>query len=199
MLKKSKNSPPHAIIKEAFYFAAEKHDGQYRKGGHVPYFAHPALVALKVAQYLSDDSVIAAAVLHDVIEECNVNLTELKKRFGRKVSRIVDEVTVKVLGDKDSNTWKKKKQEYLIKIKGISRNSLFVIAADKIINMEAYFNFISIHPNNLKRASKLFGGSPTDYLWYYGEVLNVIKGRLRGNPISKEYEETLKRYQNKFS
>ena len=80
------------IIEKAYTFAQEKHAGQKRKSGE-PFIEHP----LKTAQYLAelklDADSIAAALLHDVMEDCNVSNTELDEKFGPDITRLVDGVT----------------------------------------------------------------------------------------------------------
>jgi len=80
-------------IKKALYFACEKHDGQYRKGGRIPYIAHPVLVVFGVQKYTSDEDVIATALLHDVLEDCpDVSIDILQKEFGDRITNLVKEM-----------------------------------------------------------------------------------------------------------
>ena len=119
-------------IKKALYFATEKHDGQYRKGsGRVPYIAHPVQVAFIVSTYTKDAEVIAAAFLHDVIEDCpNVSVNLLRKEFGNKIAQLVDEVSL--VANKKFATWKERKEIYLKKIKDASKEALIIVAVDKV-------------------------------------------------------------------
>lgn len=81
------------LVKGSFYYSATKHDGQYRKGTETPFFVHPALVAFGVSEYTRDENTIAAAVLHDVLEDCEVSSSELADASNKDVSRIVEEIT----------------------------------------------------------------------------------------------------------
>ncbi len=182
------------LIKKAVYFAAEKHDGQYRKGSRVPYFAHPVLVAFGVLEYSKDQHVIAAAILHDILENCpQVTLGELKKIFGNKVARIVEEVSLSVNKAKKKKGWKNKKELYLNKIKNASKEALLVVAIDKISNMRAYFESAMARGKN--DLTKLFGGTLEDYFWYYGKISAVLESKLGNHSIVKEYKKTLLYYQ----
>ena len=106
----------HSSIKRALYFAAQKHDGQYRKGGRVPYIVHPVLVALSLSEYTDDERIITAALLHDVLEDCpDVSLTHLQEEFGQHIAQLVDEVSL--VKEEEYATWKEKKMAYLEKIK----------------------------------------------------------------------------------
>jgi guanosine-3',5'-bis(diphosphate) 3'-pyrophosphohydrolase len=80
------------LIERAFEFAAEKHDGQVRKTGE-PYIIHPLDAALTVASLKLDANTVAAALLHDVEEDCGVTPQELTDRFNPEVARLVDGAT----------------------------------------------------------------------------------------------------------
>lgn len=80
------------IIREAFEFAAKHHEGQLRKTGD-PYITHPLAVAELVANLELDHLAIAAALLHDVQEDCGVKNDELADRFGPRVARLVEALT----------------------------------------------------------------------------------------------------------
>ena len=80
------------LLQDAFEFAAEKHEGQKRLSGD-PYIEHPLQTSLFLADLRQDAATLAAALLHDVIEDCNVPREELERRFGPDVARLVDGVT----------------------------------------------------------------------------------------------------------
>jgi len=80
------------LIKRAYEFAYEKHDGQMRKSGE-PYITHPIAVAATIAEMRLDASSICAALLHDVVEDCNVSEAEMTQRFGPEIGFLVDGVT----------------------------------------------------------------------------------------------------------
>jgi len=80
------------IIRDAFEFAARHHEGQFRKTGD-PYITHPVAVAELVANLELDHLAIAAALLHDVQEDCGVRNEEIAERFGPRVAKLVDALT----------------------------------------------------------------------------------------------------------
>ena len=86
-------SPERArLIEEAYTFAAACHTGQLRESGD-PYMVHPVDAALTVAGLNLDGAAIAAALLHDVVEDCDVTGEDIARRFGEDVARLVDGVT----------------------------------------------------------------------------------------------------------
>ena len=80
------------IIVEAYRFAEKAHDGQVRLSGE-PFVQHPLQTALFLADLQLDPNALAAALLHDVIEDCHVSLEELEAKFGPEVTALVDGVT----------------------------------------------------------------------------------------------------------
>jgi GTP pyrophosphokinase len=86
------DSPQPDIIRQAFLFAYQLHQGQYRKSGE-PYINHPIAVAGLLRYLGSDDAMIAAGFLHDVIEDTDVTPEELEQHFGEEVRNLVEGVT----------------------------------------------------------------------------------------------------------
>jgi guanosine-3',5'-bis(diphosphate) 3'-pyrophosphohydrolase len=77
------------LIEEAYRFAEESHRGQVRKSGD-PFITHPLDTAMTVAELQLDAAAVAAALVHDVQEDCGIPNSELAKRFGKEVARLVD-------------------------------------------------------------------------------------------------------------
>ena len=86
--------PPEkiAIVEDAYNFAVKAHQGQVRKSGE-PYLEHPLQTALILAELQLDASTLAAALLHDVPENCGIPISELEARFGPEVAKLVDGTT----------------------------------------------------------------------------------------------------------
>ena len=81
-----------ALIKAAYEFASRAHQGQTRKTGE-PFLEHPVNTAMFLAEFHLDAETIAAALLHDVLEDCGVSLDEIEANFGLEVMKLVDGVT----------------------------------------------------------------------------------------------------------
>ena len=80
------------LIGQAYEYADECHQGQLRKSGD-PYIDHPVETALFLADLHLDTHTIIAALLHDVVEDCDVTLEEVEARFGPETAKLVDGVT----------------------------------------------------------------------------------------------------------
>jgi guanosine-3',5'-bis(diphosphate) 3'-pyrophosphohydrolase len=80
------------LIRRAFEFAAKAHEGQQRRSGE-EFINHPFGVAKICAELRLDEQTIAAALLHDVVEDTGVSLVELREEFGEEIARLVEGVT----------------------------------------------------------------------------------------------------------
>lgn len=77
------------MVREAAAFAAEAHKGAVRKGSNIPYMTHPAETAVIVSMMSDDEEVIAAALLHDVIEDAGITEEVIREKFGSRVAELV--------------------------------------------------------------------------------------------------------------
>src|SRR6187455_2297561 len=84
--------PDIALVERAFQFSDSAHRGQFRKSGE-PYITHPLAVASILSQWRLDAQGLAAALLHDVMEDTTVTKTELETTFGKPVADMVDGVS----------------------------------------------------------------------------------------------------------
>jgi guanosine-3',5'-bis(diphosphate) 3'-pyrophosphohydrolase len=94
MEKAKQYLPPDkmALIQDAYDFSAKAHEGQLRLSGE-PYIEHPLQIALTLAELQLDAGSLAAALLHDVPENCGVSIIDIETRFGPEVAKLVDGVT----------------------------------------------------------------------------------------------------------
>lgn len=88
----SKKSERVYNVEKAFLLAQELHAGQFRHSGD-PYILHPVIVATILEKLDFDTNVISAALLHDVVEDCNYTVEQIKTEFNSTISEIVDAVT----------------------------------------------------------------------------------------------------------
>ena len=80
------------LLEEAYRYAAEKHTGQVRLSGE-PFLEHPLQTAIILAELQMDASTLAAALLHDILEDTDVPIEEIEAKFGAEVAKLVDGVT----------------------------------------------------------------------------------------------------------
>lgn len=121
------------LVLHAAAFAAEKHRQQRRKGAHaLPYINHPLAVAQVLIREggIQDAIVLAAALLHDTIEDTDTTRVELETQFGPEVAAIVAEVT-----DNKSLPKPERKRLQIEKASKVSQGAQLVKLADKICNL----------------------------------------------------------------
>ena len=86
------NADSLELIEKAYKFAEFQHAGQFRKSGE-PYIKHIIEVAYTLAELQTGPITIAAGMLHDVIEDCNVSFETLENEFSREIATLVEAVT----------------------------------------------------------------------------------------------------------
>ena len=123
----------HTLILKAAHFAAEKHRDQRRKDKNAsPYIIHPISVALAITQIggVDDPETLAAALLHDTLEDTDTKPEELEAEFGKKVYEYVLEVT------DDKNLLKDERKEKQIEYaETLSKGAVLIKLGDKISNV----------------------------------------------------------------
>jgi guanosine-3',5'-bis(diphosphate) 3'-pyrophosphohydrolase len=120
------------LVREALEVAQAAHAGQIRNGsGGMPYIQHPITVAATLEEPGFGDEVIAAALLHDVVEDSDVTLDEIRERFGDAVAGLVGAMT----DDESIEDYRERKAEHRERIGAAGRDALAIYAADKLTNV----------------------------------------------------------------
>lgn len=122
------------LVMRATKYAAEQHRGQSRKDAdNTPYINHPLALASLLADYagVTDTNVIAAALLHDTVEDTNSTIDDIEELFGSKICSIVREVT-----DDKSLSAPERKRLQIEHAAKISHEAKLVKLADKISNLQ---------------------------------------------------------------
>ena len=122
-------------IMQAYTLANDAHKGQVRSSGD-PYISHPISVASILVDYCMDTDTIVSALLHDVVEDTDISLEEIRKKFGDDVALMVDGVTK--IGQVPLNTKEEQQAENIRKILMAMSKDIRVIIiklADRLHNM----------------------------------------------------------------
>ncbi len=129
---------PDRVLDRAIEYAVIKHSGMNRKGTNVPYIVHPMEAAAIVSALTDDEEVIAAAVLHDVLEDTDASYEELVQLFGRRIASLVaDESEDKREGRAPEETWTERKTEALRHLQGACPEAKMIALGDKLANIRA--------------------------------------------------------------
>jgi (p)ppGpp synthase/HD superfamily hydrolase len=169
------------LIQRALAFAARKHT-KPRKGTDIPYIIHPAYVAIILAHHGFEAPVLAAAILHDVLEDTETTVQELGQQFGETVSRLVREVSEPNFGLPKSETWERRKKAKLDQLRVASPEALAICAADRLHNVSNTVDDIDLHgPEVWER----FRRGPEKHLKYERSVLEILRQRFP-HPLTEE-------------
>jgi (p)ppGpp synthase/HD superfamily hydrolase len=120
------------LIARALAKATEAHAGQIRNGsGGLPYIEHPRMVAATLATRGYDDTTLAAALLHDVVEDSDTTVEDLRAEFGDTVADLVAALS----DDESIESYRERKDEHRGRVAAVDGDALAIYAADKLTNM----------------------------------------------------------------
>ena len=163
------------LVSQAIVFATKAHDGMKRKKSENPYILHPLEAAVIVSTMTDDQNLIAAAVLHDVVEDTDISIEEIEKHFGKRVRELVSSETEDKRADlPPSETWRIRKEETLAVLeKSENTDILIVWLGDKLANMRSIYrewkkegNAIWQHFNQK---------NVEEQAWYYKSILKFTE------------------------
>jgi (p)ppGpp synthase/HD superfamily hydrolase len=120
------------LVRAALEMAREAHAGQIRNAsGGLPYIEHPIAVAEELHEQLSSDEVLAAALLHDVVEDSDLEIEDVREHFGERVAEIVDALT----DNASVEPYGERKREHRDRVEAAGDDALAIYAADKLTNV----------------------------------------------------------------
>ena len=180
------------LVSEAIAFAVKAHDGMRRKKSDAPYILHPMEAAVIVGTMTDDQNLIAAAALHDVVEDADININEIEERFGKRVRELVESETEdKRVNLPPGDTWRIRKEESLAVLKNTDDiGVLMVWLGDKLANMRSFYRDWKVDGDNLwKRFNQK---DPKEHAWYYYSILDLTS-RLSHTSAWIEYKTITER------
>jgi (p)ppGpp synthase/HD superfamily hydrolase len=122
------------LVRGALETAQEAHAGQIRNGsGGMPYIDHPIAVAELLCEHGFADEVLAAALLHDVVEESDAGVEEIRARFGEPVGGLVGALT----DEEKIQPYARRKDAHRAQVEEAGPDALAIYAADKLANIRA--------------------------------------------------------------
>jgi len=120
------------LVREALEQARSDHEGQVRNGsGGRPYIEHPMRVAALLDERGYGDEVLAAALLHDVVEDSDTSLDELRDKFGGEVAGLVGAMT----DDESIDDYRERKAEHRERLSAAPTEAMAIYGADKLTNV----------------------------------------------------------------
>ena len=161
------------ITRDALEFAAARHTGQRRPGDHAPFILHPLEVAHLLSGRGYPDEVVAAAVLHDVIEDAGVDPDELVDRFGARVAELVSAVS----DPSSDGSYRERKARLREAMATADPEAAAIYAADKVAKLR-----------ELRIVIATTGGGEPDpeKLEHYWASLGLLEQRADGDPFVRQ-------------
>lgn len=175
------------ILDRAIIFAVKAHEGQLRKDG-TPFILHPLEDAVIVNTMTNDKEILAAAVLHDTVEDTAVTPEEIKENFGERVYELVmHETENKRPAIPPEETWRIRKEESLASLAQSNNPAVKMLwLGDKLSNMRAF------HRQYIEKGDVIFNRfnniDPKAHAWYYETILKLLQS-LSARDAYQEYSK----------
>lgn len=164
-----------SLLDRAIIFAVKAHQGVERKGKGFPYVVHPMEAVCIVATMTNDQELLAAAALHDVIEDTDTTADDLKKEFGERVAMLVEAESDDKTGGSKAETWHQRKQDTLDRLRNADLDIKIVALGDKLSNMRAIAHDYAVLGDELW--NRFTVKDPAEHAWRYhalAEALNDL-------------------------
>ncbi len=168
------------LTEKATVLALRAHDGQMRKDAPTPYIAHPVRVAILLARYGFPDTVIAAGLVHDVVEDTSVSMEDVRRELGERVAALVAPVT-----HDDTLSWDEKKKAYIESVRTAPEGAKAVATADKIANAES---LLAAHEREGSAVWCHFNAGKEKKLWFEEAMLAMLQESWQ-HPLVDAYAE----------
>lgn len=154
------------FLDKAIEFAVKAHANSERRGKGFPYVIHPLEAMSIVASMTPDQELLAAAALHDTVEDTGVTVDDLRREFGDRVARLVEaESDVFVEGLSDEASWHDRKKAAIDRLAAAPFEAKMVAMGDKLSNMRAIWRDYQEKGDELW---KIFHAKDkSDHEWHY--------------------------------
>lgn len=162
------------ILDRAIIFAVKAHSGTERRGKGYPYIVHP-MEAVEIVSTMTDDQeLLAAAALHDTVEDTGVTVDQIREEFGDRIASLVaDESDEMPLGISEENSWHSRKKAAIDRLSKASRDAKVVALGDKLSNMRAIARDYTVQGDALW--SIFHAKDPKDHEWHYRGLAAALK------------------------
>ena len=178
------------LLDRAIIFAVKAHAGTERRGKGYPYIVHPLEAVEIVSTMTADQELLAAAALHDTVEDTEVTVEQLREEFGDRVADLVVSETDQIPGQagSDEETWHARKQAAIDRLSNASREAKMVALGDKLSNMRAIARDYAVMGDALWNI--FHAKDPKDHEWHYRGLAGALR-ELEGTPAYKEFENLI--------
>lgn len=180
------------LISRAIAFATRAHDGMRRKSSPIPYIVHPLEAAVIVASMTEDQEVIAAALLHDTVEDAGVAPEAIEAEFGPRVRELVlSETEAKRPELPPEQTWLLRKKEALADLAVTEDLAVkMVYLGDKLSNLRSIDRELQVQGEAMWQC--FHQKDPQMHRWYYSAIAEATR-ELQDTQAWQEYDRLVRK------
>ena len=154
------------LLDRAIVFAVKAHAGTERRGKGFPYIVHPLEAVEIVATITPDQELLAAAALHDVVEDTDFTADDIRREFGDRIANlVVAESDVFMDGVSEEDSWHARKQAAIDRLAKAPHDAKIVAMGDKLSNMRAIARDYAVKGDALWQI--FHAKDPKDHEWHY--------------------------------
>lgn len=180
-----------SVLDKAIVFAVKAHAGTERRGKGFPYIVHPLEAVEIVATMTTDQELLAAAALHDTVEDTSVTLDDIRREFGDRVAKLVEEESdVFMEGVSEADSWHERKQAAIDRLSHASRDAKMVALGDKLSNARI------IYRDFVQKGDKLWSifhvTDVKEHEWHYRGLASSLK-ELEGTFAYTEFTDLVEK------
>jgi myo-inositol-1(or 4)-monophosphatase len=177
------------LLDRAIIFAVRAHAGTERRGKGFPYIVHPMEAVEIVATMTPDQELLAAAALHDTVEDTDVTVDQLRAEFGGRIADLVAaESDAFVEGVSDEDSWHARKQAAIDRLAKAPHDAKMVALGDKLSNMRAIARDYAVQGDALWNL--FHAKDPKDHEWHYRGLADSLR-ELQDTFAFREFESLI--------
>jgi len=203
LLSNASTSQGMELVDKALDYAAMAHKGTMRKASRTPYIVHPVEVTHYVKEILDElkiekpmyYNIMAAAALHDVVEDTKYTADDIREAFGDDITALVaSETEDKMRHLPSSQTWHIRKQTFLDHLSEASLGAQIIALADKTANA------LDLAEEKAKEGERMWDKfnekNPDEHQWYFKSIASILESSLGQTTVYRRYIDTLKKIFN---
>ena len=162
------------LLDRAILFAVQAHAGTERRGKGFPYIVHPMEAVSIAATITPDQEILAAAALHDTVEDTDVTIEQIRAEFGDRIASLVGSETDVVFENRsDEDSWHDRKQAAIDRLAKAPRDAKIVAMGDKLSNMRAIARDQYIKGDEIWNLFRV--NDPKEHEWHYRGLADSLR------------------------
>ena len=183
------------ILDRAIVFAVRAHAGSERRGKGFPYIVHPMEAVAIVATMTADQELLAAAALHDTVEDTGVTVEQLRQEFGSRIADLVAQESDSLTpGLSEAESWKARKQAAIDRLSGASHEAKMVALGEYVVTEDGRYGIRFRRILDKKSYSRATADNPEKVAQYAAEFAGMCR-QLHSTVVdTTQFEDVKERY-----